>query len=79
VNRDDVHRLAREIEERELEPAEFELQVEAALADERSFADRVELVRWFSRRYPTPAERLAYARQKLLEIRESPLRLEPRD
>jgi hypothetical protein len=75
VTRDEIHRLGREISERQLEPEEFERRVAAALADERSFSERVELVSWFLRRYPTAGERLAYVRRKMLEIRESPLRL----
>ena len=41
-------------------------EVEAGLAarlGERELEESRELVRWFLRRYPTPAERLAYARR----------------
>ena len=48
--------------ERTLEPAEAREYLEAPITQ----AERDEvlaLVRWFRRRYPTPAERLAYVRR----------------
>ena len=53
---------------RELDPDEVRAYLEAPISD----AERNEvlaLVAWFRRRYPTPAERLAYARwQRTLGI-----------
>lgn len=49
-----------EIDERILTPAELDAYVHAPMSDaERE--DRLELVAWFLRRYPTPAERMAYS------------------
>jgi hypothetical protein len=48
--------------ERRLSPAEFEAYVNAPMSE----AEREEirsLVAWFTRRYPTALERLAYARR----------------
>ena len=51
----------REFSERRLSPEEFDAYVRAPVTDfEREQRD--ELLSWFLRRYPTPAERLAYAR-----------------
>lgn len=51
----------RTLAERRLSPEEFEAYVNAPLSnDERAAQD--ELVAWFLRRYPTPADRLRYAR-----------------
>lgn len=49
-----------------LSPEEFDRRVSARLTDEEA-AELVELVRWFTRRYPTPRARLAYARRKFAE------------
>jgi hypothetical protein len=52
----------RALAQRRLSPAELR----AALAVPLGEAERDEarsLIRWFRRRYPTPAERLAYARR----------------
>ena len=52
----------RAISERQLSPEE----VRAALAQPLGAVEEEEsrsLIRWFRRRYPTPAERLAYARR----------------
>jgi hypothetical protein len=48
--------------ERRLSREEFEAYVRAPVTDfERE--QRQELIDWFRRRYPTPAERLAYVRR----------------
>jgi hypothetical protein len=48
--------------ERRLSPEAFEAYVHAPVSDfERE--QREELIAWFRRRYPTPADRLAYARR----------------
>jgi hypothetical protein len=47
-----------------LAPEEFERRVRAPLTDAEA-QDVADLVGWFSRRYPTAKERLAYARRKL--------------
>lgn len=57
-------------EERALSPAEFEARVRAPWTEEER-ADFGELVRWFNRRYPTPAERLAATRHLMAQIRKS--------
>jgi hypothetical protein len=52
----------RTLAERELSPDE----VQAALAvpiGEAEMEEARSLIRWFRRRYPTPAERMAYARR----------------
>ena len=52
----------RAFSERQLSPDEFR----AALAQPLGEAEEEEsrsLIRWFRRRYPTPADRLAYARR----------------
>ena len=47
---------------RRLTPEEFRAYVDAPLSEaEREEALR--LIRWFKNRYPTPADRLAYARR----------------
>ena len=63
-------KLAPEIEaiwEARLSPEEFTRRVDAALAESEEIAEQVNLIRWFSRRYPTAKERLAYARRKYAE------------
>jgi hypothetical protein len=50
----------------ELTPEEFLRRLRAPISDsERS--EMQDLVRWFSRRYPTPKARLDYARRKYAE------------
>jgi hypothetical protein len=50
----------------EVTPEEFLRRIRAPLdADER--AEALALIRWFSRAYPTPKARLAYARRKYAE------------
>ena len=63
-----VHPVARQLLDEELEPPEFDERLRAALADEDRMAELVALIAWFRRRYPTAAERLAYARRRYLEI-----------
>ena len=48
-----------------LAPEEFERRVRASLAelDGPEGENLGDLIRWFTRRYPTPAERLAYGRR----------------
>jgi len=45
-----------------LPPAEFERRVRAPLGDDE-VEEVAALVRWFTRRYPTVAERFAYVRR----------------
>ncbi len=58
----EVQARIREITERRLTPGELRAALATPLsADER---ERIlDLVRWFTRRYPTGAERLAYVRR----------------
>ena len=55
-------------EDRALSPEEFEARVRAPWADQER-ADFDDLVRWFNRRYPTPAERLAATRHLMAQMR----------
>jgi hypothetical protein len=48
--------------ERRLSPEEFRAALAVPLG-EREEEESRSLIRWFCRRYPTPSERLAYARR----------------
>ena len=74
MTRHEVEARWRELHERELTPEEFDRRVQLALSDEDEIQERAALVAWFMRRYPTPRERLAYARRKYRQLVESPLR-----
>jgi hypothetical protein len=52
-----------------LPPDEFERRLAVALESARGSegAEMTELIEWFSRRYPTPLDRLRYARRKYAE------------
>lgn len=50
------------IANRSLSPAEFEALLRVPLSDAEIEETR-DLVRWFTTRYPTPLERLAYVRR----------------
>lgn len=50
------------INDRTLSPAEWKARMSLAVTSEEHEQDR-ELIRWFRRRYTTPADRLAYARR----------------
>ena len=52
----------RAIAERTLSPEEFRAALAVPLTDAELEETR-SLIRWFRRRYPTPADRLAYARR----------------
>ena len=57
---------------RRLTPEEFQAYVDAPVSEaEREEALR--LIRWFKKRYPTPAERLAYARRSYTRWRAADL------
>lgn len=62
--RPDPEALARvqALAERRLSPEEFEAYVRAPMSDEER-AQILESVAWFTRRYPTPLERLAASRR----------------
>ena len=77
MTRHDVEARWRELDEQALTPEEFDRQVQRALSDQDELEERAALVAWFMRRYPTPRERLAYARRKYRQLVESPLRAEP--
>lgn len=55
-------------ENRRLSPEEFEARIRAPWTAQEG-ADFDDLVRWFNRRYPTPAERLAATRHLMAQIR----------
>jgi hypothetical protein len=67
VSRRPLSPEAQAIYETPLSPEEFAARLGAALADEEQMQANLELCRWFLRRYPTAAERLAYARRKYAE------------
>jgi hypothetical protein len=52
----------RALAERQLTPEEFSAALAVPLG-EREEEESRSLIRWFCRRYPTPAERLAHARR----------------
>jgi hypothetical protein len=52
----------RALSERQLSPEEVRAALAVPLGEAEEEGSR-SLVRWFRRRYPTPAERLAYARR----------------
>jgi hypothetical protein len=52
----------REFAERRLTPEEVEATLRVPIGEEER-AEVLALVSWFRRRYPTPAERLAYVRR----------------
>lgn len=56
-----LERIQRE-SERALSPEEFGLRIREPLSSEET-RERQDLIRWFLRRYPTPAARLAHARR----------------
>lgn len=62
-----------------LPPEEFNRRLAAALADEEQIQANAELCRWFRRRYPTAAERLAYARRKYAEWTRPSERVSPEE
>ena len=53
---------ARELAETRRSPGEFDALVNAPFSD-RERENAIALIEWFTRRYPTPAARLAYARR----------------
>ena len=61
-------RAARDGAERILEPSEFDAWVNAPMTDEERH-EILDLVRWFTTRYPTAGERLAYARRAYLRTK----------
>lgn len=58
-----------DVYDEKLSSAEFDRRLDAALAalDGPEGDDIRELIAWFLRKYPTPLERLAYARRKYRE------------
>ena len=52
----------RALSERRLSPEEFRAALAVPLGEDEEEESR-SLIRWFRRRYPTPATRLAYARR----------------
>jgi hypothetical protein len=55
-------RAVRELSERTLTPEEADAYLTAPMSDEER-QQILDLVRWFTRRYPTGLERLAHARR----------------
>jgi hypothetical protein len=58
---EDIARV-REAAERPLPLEEFLAWINTPMSEEEE-AEALSLINWFMRRYPTPAERLAYARR----------------
>jgi hypothetical protein len=52
----------RALAERRLSPEEFAACANAPISDDER-REALSLIEWFTRRYPTPTERLAYARK----------------
>lgn len=67
---DDLVELIRADAERQLSPEEAEAWLSAPVSDEER-AHVLELVDWFTRRYPTPLERLQYVRRATARWRAS--------
>lgn len=63
----------RKLAERELSPEEVDAALAVPLSPEER-AGVLELLAWFERRYPTPAERLAYVRRAHRRWRAQPFR-----
>jgi hypothetical protein len=61
--------LAREIYDAEIAPDEFERRLRSSLASADEMAEVESLIRWFSERYPTARERLAYAKRRAADLR----------
>ena len=62
---------AREYAERTVSPEEARAYLEAPISSVES-AEIIALAQWFSRRYPTGAERLAYVRRAYSRWRRGP-------
>lgn len=62
----DIHPRIADLVDAPLEREEFLARIEAPLREEE-IQEATELYRWFTRRYPTAGERLAYARRKFEE------------
>lgn len=60
--------IAFEIYEKPLEPEELERRLREMLADAEERHTISELIAWFTRRYPTVEERLAYVRRHAKRI-----------
>lgn len=58
----DVIRAVRAYADRRLSAEEFDAYVNSPITDEER-AEVLSLIDWFTRRYPTPGERLAYNRR----------------
>ncbi|HEY0871514.1 MAG TPA: hypothetical protein VGD55_14040, partial [Acidothermaceae bacterium] len=61
VRRADIERV-KALSERRLTPEEWDAYVNQPVTEDEE-RDMRELLSWFSRRYPTPADRLRYARR----------------
>jgi hypothetical protein len=59
---DDAVRAVRAMAERSLSLEDFDAYVHAPMSDEER-ASVIELYEWFTRRYPTPMQRLAASRR----------------
>lgn len=56
-----------ELAERKLTPEEFRSWADGEIP-EAEMQEMVELIRWFVRQYPTPAQRLRSARRRQLQL-----------
>ena len=61
-----LHPAVAELAEARIAADEFERRVAAPLTEDE-VRETLELVRWFTRRYPSAKERLSYARRKFEE------------
>ncbi len=57
----------RELADRQLSPEEFRAWADGEIPPEE-MAENVDLIRWFVRRYPTPAARLRSARRRPIPL-----------
>jgi hypothetical protein len=60
--------IAKEIYDAELAPADFDRRLRRSLESPEEMAEVESLIRWFSGRYPSARERLAYARRRYAEL-----------
>jgi hypothetical protein len=57
----------RSVAERRLSAEEFDAYVNAPMSEEER-EETLAMIAWFNRRYPTPRERLAYARRAFARL-----------
>lgn len=76
TDRSYLHPAGAKLDEEVLSPEEW-ARLEAIPIDAEERAEIRELIRWFTKRYPTAKERLAYARRKFAEVARRPRSIRP--